>query len=257
MPTAVPAEEAVQLHNRLVELSTMDNFEAEARQVQWRLQQLVRKSPSDQKAAVALIMACLLAGDREEAARQADRVWIARFKLGQQVLVRFLGELSNLGMYDRVKSIYQETLSDTELRSPLFLETLAIAAVASGDISWLRELTGLCRSNGENVGAPFVEAIEKSGLEAHFAAHQSIVSAIMRDHQCGVWVGISVDPDEPDDFANLFTYFFVPKTRDFRRGLEKSVSRALEAYYVSKGLPPGVYIGHFHATVLSVPAFGR
>lgn len=250
MAAPVPARESVTLHNKLVDLSYEQDLK-EIERIKWRLQSLVRKRPNDAIAAVALIEACRKSGSREEAVEQVDRVWRQHASFETRVLENYETDLVHLGLYDRAKEVFEQIVSSRGLEPGSSLMIVATcAAVVSGDLAWLKQLNLVTEVNK---AALYLKLIEGTGLTNHFGPHQKIVHDIVGGLQCHVSVAEQRDVDEPEDLPGMFTYFFVPASRMVRRGLEQEIREALERYYVNQGLAPGVYIGHFQTTLVSVP----
>ena len=248
MAAPISAEESVGLHNRLMNLSFEEEL-AEIEGIQWRLQTVIRRQPGNVGARVALIKAFRTGGKREDAVDQASFVTNSCSSLDTQEMETYVSELVGLGLYDRAKPLFARELSKG-LNSRLSGLAL-LAAVASGDLPWLRQIS--CIDGDDNHAADYLEVVEGSGLADHFGNHQGIVSSIVGPRQCRVAVDLSYDPDEPDELPGIVTYTFIPEIRAVRRELEQEIHEALENYYATHGLAPGIYIGHLEVAITGVP----
>ena len=251
MAAPVPAEESVNLHNRLLDLSFEEDL-AEIEQIQWRLKTVVSRQPDDVDARVTLIEAYRSGGSRAGAVDLANQVFQHHASLELRVLETYLAELVGLGLYDRAKPLCMQLASDrTPGRNSSLLANASCAAVASGDVSWLEEIASV--DDDTCPAVQYLDVIKRSGLAEQFENHQRIANGYIGTRQCGVAVSDSYDPIEPDDLRCIVTYVFVPEDRTIRRGLERDIHTAHEEYYSSRNVAPGRYIGHFHTILTGVP----
>ena len=244
MTTPAPAEKSVDLYNRLLSLS-VDEQSDEIGRILWQLRQLIRNRPGDFRAGVALAEAELTSGNREKAQEQIDRLWALRSTEDSRVYFTLIGQLIDIGSYDRAKQLLQELLGRNGYRAiPGVLSLAFVCALASGDFAWLRALREITVSLGlDDKVNDYVECLERNNFVDHFSRHQKIVRDIVAERQAGVSVYMFQDSDEVGPIA---VQIYIPGTKDERRELEDQIRGALRSYYASLGLPESYHHSHLH-----------
>ena len=182
MAAPVPAEESVNLHNRLLDLSFEEDL-AEIEQIQWRLKTVVSRQPDDVDARVTLIEAYRSGGSRAGAVDLANQVFQHHASLELRLLETYLAELVGLGLYDRAKPLFMQLASDrTPGRNSSLLANASCAAVASGDVSWLEEIASV--DDDTCPAVQYLDVIKRSGLAEHFLVRRRRFRQL-RSHRAG------------------------------------------------------------------------
>lgn len=239
MAAPVPAQQARELHNQLVNSDKEDL--AALNRVVWKLRQLDRKLKDDFPTCVALQAGLVLVGEGLEARRLADTLFGRHLDAEPDVLVTFASILCSLGQYERAKAIYTKLLDQPGIRaSAVVREIAANTAVLSGDIEWMEQLAVAEEATNEpNTVRAILETLEESKLREYFPEHQRIVREILGPHQCGCSVRIGTMPGEDREIVLEHS---LPMPRTERVGLQQELRLALNAFFRTKGFKPSFYV---------------
>jgi len=250
MAVPVPAKQAFELHNQLVN-SDKEDLEALSRVV-WQLRQLDRTLKDDFPTRVALQFGLLLVGEGSEARRLADTLFGCHLDAETGVLATFAVNLCSLGQYERVKAIYTKCLDRSGIRAlGAVREVAANTAVLSGDLEWMEQLAVMEEATDEpSTMRAILEALEESELREYFSKHQRIVRDILGPHQCGVSVALSAMPGEDRE---IVLEHLLPMPRSERVRLQEQLRVALDAFFRSKGFRPSFYVTTLVTIVLPHP----
>lgn len=254
MAQGTPAKAATEIFNAILR-SELDELEKLGSLV-WRARQLCNTQPADFSVRVALASALLQTGMREEALQQLDTA----FGLRQISEPGIVGTLAHLYVcvanYDRSKALFRMLTADpAHLKLDVVTENAARFAVSAGDVEYLREIVELTIDTPQNIFPNVaLQIIEASGLADHLPTHQKIITEIVGEHQA--WIG-AAPVDETGGPAMLAVWRYLMVDAAECRALARRVTEALCAYYVEKGLPPGMYRGRLDTILSTMPAMDR
>jgi hypothetical protein len=181
MPVGVPAEESVELYNRLTTIAPSDVPSLD--RIIWRLRNLRRKLPSDVPLSVALIQALALRGRSAEAIELATDIFFRRQALVGDVGVTYGSVLSQLGMYDEAISFVG--MQDPEGLHPVEVASWVHAAWGSGNAESLRAALRYDRSLARDAWTAIFAQMSDLGIMPYFRERQEIVRHHVFKRQCG------------------------------------------------------------------------
>lgn len=244
MPSASPAEAAVEFHNQLVHLPYTE--QEAIRQITWKLRQLHSKNRHDAATAVALVEALAMSGEAEEAAETADLVWGWRDQIEHQYLASFAHSLVGLGMYERAIALAQH-LGEGGRAPPDVVSALLGAAIGIGDAAILQELSSKGTvPNGADAHSTLLTEFESANLTIAFKNTQRSIAGLTR----GVQVAYAALFTATEEGPELATFVFVALPRKERRELEQAIDDATDRELSELGLPPGAMLPMVTTTVL-------
>jgi hypothetical protein len=232
---------AVTLYN---EIGRLDLFETErAKSLYLALRRLRDQQPSSFQISVALIMAMLKVGRREEALAEIDRSY--GLKTTSDIIS--WGALADLntfvGRFDRSAELYRQLFAiPGALSVPQISANSANSALIRGDMEALMNIANEDRKANQ----PVSNAISFLGIAAgHDMAstlgdHQRIVSSILRDLR--TWA-IPIIRFEDRAEPSIVIYHWVLADRPSRAILQADILTALRAHYQTIGADLSAALG--------------
>lgn len=230
MAAGVPAEEAVELYNHLMEVDPSDT--AEITRIQWRLQALRRRLPADIPAAIALLETYLLLGDATQGIALAADLWPRRQATAGDVALTYGAALVQLAMYDRGREFIQA--NEDMLNDQIGVFMASHSAWGLADTEYLLFISKQKASIPQfNAWSELFSEAKTSGVLAHFGDRQAIIRSHLFGRQTGTELLFTLDDNGGTTLAH---YAYVNAERHERRKIEESIYDDLAVLYEKVGL---------------------
>jgi hypothetical protein len=233
MPSAAPAEEAVELYNQLLHLPPAQS--EQVRTLLWKLKGLHRKLPGNPAVTLALIEAQRLAGDAHDALVLANAVWPLVRVLNRQERDTYISHLMSLGLYEKALELVTPELENaSDSRRRRAFTSAYHCAWNLGRLEHARFLLNDMPGGERKSWMAVIHEIEKNGLATHFASHQKVIRDALAGKQTMSQLGFGLTGD--GDFLTSTNYAFMAEDYDGRLAVEESVLKDLQTYYSGHGL---------------------
>ena len=229
MASAAPAEEPVELFNKLIGISPAD--EAGLARIMWRLQALRRKLPGDLPVGVALLQCLSLQGLAGEAVDLAKELWPRRGSMETMVAVTYSALLTHLAMYEELLS-FIGAHRDVRL-DPVEMFSAIHAAWGSGNHGALLDALRHDSVGRQRPWRALLGSTNFLGILPYFKQRQEIVRKHVFRRQCSTHL-IFTAGEERD--IELTHYIAIAAPHNERAALVDAIYDDLYALHRSVGL---------------------
>lgn len=237
MPSPAPAEEAIELYNRLCQLPPTA-VEAIG-QIYWQLRRLNKKLPGDPMIALAYVQSLVLLGHASEAIEVINCVWWQRNSLDYQLRYSLVYHLLELAQYARAAELASSLFDEhaAPLDEPIAAVLLYIAW-GRGDVEAFRAAIARSSEAIRKTWEPMLARLSLEGLLPHLSRHQQVVNSVVEGHQVGSSIVISNDESHGQAISQ---YIYVGGDKEQRLALEDEIHSRLDALYSELGMPDTPY----------------
>jgi hypothetical protein len=229
MPVGAPAEEAVELYNRLTTVAPSDT--ANLGQIVWRLRTRRQKMPGDLPVAVALLQALLIGGEAPEAISIAKQLWPRRNALYGDVAITYGSVLAQVGMYEEALSFVGTP--GPKGFDPVEVSTLIYAAWGTGQEEALVAALEHDSTRLRDVWSEIFAQMTDLGIMPYLKQRQDIVRRHVFHRQCGTHLIFTFSGNGA---AELTHYTYMAASHDERSAITDAIYDELTAFYEEQGL---------------------
>lgn len=242
-----PAEEAVDLYNKLIALSFSNQAEIGA--IEWQLRKLHRAMPMQARVSVALLQAFLMSGKAVNALNLADQIFGQKQWFDTDPTLTFMQQLLSLGKFEQCLEFINENMILDKRKSNEAIARFN-CALGIGDLKLAQD--SLNYGNAEKEFVSLLEAFSSSlaelDIDTHFSAHQNIVRDVIREKQ----TDCSLRLTSGEEGTELTVFIFVSAERKERDLIEQSIDDALAEYYREEGFDPYVFVPLINTLVVNI-----
>ncbi len=230
---SVPAPELLANHlfNQIGNLP-IDEID-QARTLYFEIRRLREKQPADFTTAVALVVASLKVGRRDEAVEELSRAYGLK-SLHEIVMWGALADLNIfIGRLDRGAELYGALRRiPGAFAVPQVSRNAANAALTLGDVDFLAFVTEEAKkvSLAEGIAGFYLSIIEHYRVAKTFAEHQRIVSSVLKDSR--VWMMPEISVAYQDAPSIIISHWCLVDRKECSK-LQDAIIDALRAYYQS------------------------